>query len=74
VTREARAAGGDPRRSIEERYPTKAEYLAQVRRATQALVADGYLLAEDLELVVSQASQRYELVRHPVEEPLLTGD
>ncbi len=74
VTREAREAGGDPRRSIEERYPTKAEYLAQVRRATQALVADGYLLAEDLELVVSQASQRYELVRHPVEEPLLTGD
>ena len=41
---------------IEERYPTKAEYITQVRRAAQALVADGYLLAEDLELVVSQAS------------------
>jgi len=74
VTREAREAGGDPRLSIEERYPTKAEDLAQVRRAAQALVADGYLLAEDLELVVSQASQRYELVLRPVEEPLLTGD
>ncbi len=74
VTRAAREAGGDPRRSIAERYPTKAEYIAQVRRAAQALVADGYLLAEDLELVVSQASQRYELVLHHVEEPLLTGE
>jgi hypothetical protein len=60
--------------SIEERYPTKAEDLAQVRQAAQALVADGSLLAEDLELVVSQASQRYELVLRHAEEPLLTGD
>jgi Alpha/beta hydrolase domain len=74
VTREAREAGGDPRNSIEERYPTKAEYITQVRRAAQALVADGYLLAEDLELVVSQASQRYELVLRHAEEPPLTGD
>jgi hypothetical protein len=74
ATREAREAGGDPRRSIEERYPTKAEYLAHVRRVAQALVAEGYLLTEDLELVVSQASQRYELVLRHAEEPLLTGD
>jgi len=74
VRREAREAGGDPQLSIEEHYPTKAEYLAQVRRAAQALVADGYLLAEDLELVVSQASQRYELVLRHVEKPLLTGN
>jgi hypothetical protein len=65
---------GDPRLSIEERYPTKAKYIAQVRQAAQALVVGGYLLAEDLELVVSQASQRYDLVRRHAEEPLLTGD
>jgi len=74
ATQEAREAAGDPRRSIAERYLTKAAYLAQVQQAAQALVAEGYLLAEDLELVVSQASQRYELMRRHAEEPLLTGD
>jgi len=32
-----------------------------VRRAAHALVEEGYLLAEDLELVVDQASERYGL-------------
>jgi len=45
-----------------------------VRRVAQALVAEGYLLAEDLELVVSQASQRYELMLRHAAEPLLTDD
>ena len=54
-------ARGDPRLSIAERYPTKTDYIAQVRRAAHALVEEGYLLAEDLELVVDQASERYGL-------------
>jgi Alpha/beta hydrolase domain len=62
ATRAERAARGDPRRSIEERYPSKAGYLEQVRHQAQRLVDEGHLLAEDLELVVAQASRRYELL------------
>ena len=69
ATRAERAATGDPRRSIEERYPGKAGYLEQVRLEAQRLVDQGYLLAEDVELVVDHASRRYQLLlsaREPV--------
>jgi hypothetical protein len=69
ATREERAARGDPRRSIEERYPSRARYLEQVRQEAQRLVDDGYQLAEDLELAVGHASRRYDLLaltREPV--------
>jgi hypothetical protein len=39
-------ATGDPRPSIEERYPTPEVYIAAVRRAAEQLVAQRYLLAE----------------------------
>ena len=42
--RAARAAAKDPRRSIEERYPTRDDYIEQVRAAADALVLKGYLL------------------------------
>ena len=67
--RAERAATGDPRRSIEERYPGRAGYLAEVRREAQRLIDEGYLLPEDLELVVGQASRRYELLA-PAREPV----
>jgi alpha/beta hydrolase family protein len=73
ATREARAATGDPRRSIEERYASKAAYLDQVRREALSLVDQGYLLAEDVELVVGQASRRYDLLA-PVREPVAAGE
>jgi Alpha/beta hydrolase domain len=66
--RAERAARGDPRRSIEERYPGRAGYLEQVRHEAQRLIDAGYLLAEDLELVVGQASRRYDLLA-PAREP-----
>jgi Alpha/beta hydrolase domain len=62
ATREERAEKGDPRRSIEERHPTKADYLEQVLREARRLIDEGYLLAEDLEFVVGQGSRRYELL------------
>lgn len=67
ATRDERAASGDPRRSIEERYPDKASYLDQVRREAQRLVAAGYLLAEDLDPIVGQASGRWELMAPAIE-------
>jgi hypothetical protein len=74
ATREEREKRGDPRLSIAERYPTKTDYLAQIRRAANALVEEGYLLAEDLDFVVDQAAERYELLRGRVREPLSTAD
>ena len=72
ATHGERVAKGDPRRSIEERYPSRAGYLEQVRLAARHLIDEGYLLAEDLALVVGQASRRYELLA-PADEPV-AGD
>ena len=69
ATRTERETTGDPRLSIEERYSSKDDYLGQVRRAAQALVDEGYLLAEDIETVAEQASERYDLFRNRVGEP-----
>jgi len=55
-----REARGDPRLSIEERYPTRDYYLERVREAAEDLVAQGYLLEEDVDHVVHQAGQRYD--------------
>jgi hypothetical protein len=63
ATRAEREARGDPRLSIGERYPSKTDYLARARSAAHALVEEGYLLAEDLDFVIDQAAERYELLR-----------
>jgi Alpha/beta hydrolase domain len=60
-TARARQQSGDPRPSIEERYASKAAYLELVRKAAEALIAERYLLAEDLEAIVQHAAQRYDL-------------
>jgi hypothetical protein len=62
ATEGERAAKGDPRRSIEERYPGKAAYLDQVRHAAQRLIDVGYLLAEDLERILAQSARRWDLL------------
>jgi len=63
ATREERQAARDPRRSIEERYASRDDYLERVRQAALALINERYLLAEDLEMIVSQAKQHYELLQ-----------
>jgi hypothetical protein len=47
-TKAARQASGDPRQSVEERYPTFAEYQSAVHRAIDGLVKDGLMLCEDV--------------------------
>jgi hypothetical protein len=61
-TPEARQAAADPRRSIAERYASRADYLERITQASHALVQAGYLLAEDLEEIISQAAQHYDLL------------
>ncbi|RVT99589.1 hypothetical protein EOD42_05790 [Rhodovarius crocodyli] len=55
ATRAERLANNDPRRSIEERYPTAEAYVAAVRAAAEALVADRLLLREDAAEMVEEA-------------------
>jgi len=56
TTSAERAAAGDPRPSIEERWPTGEAHVAAVRAAAEALVADRLLLAEDAAAFVAAAA------------------
>ncbi len=60
-TKSERVACHDPRPSLEERYTGRDEYAALVREHIATLVSAGYLLAEDVELVVGAALDRYDL-------------
>ncbi len=66
VTREERLASGDPRASIEERYGSREEYLERVRSCAESLVESGYVLAEDVDVLVAQGGEVYDaIVRVP---------
>lgn len=58
-----RAATGDPRLSIDERYPSRDDYLEKVRVAAEDLVSEGFLLGEDVEHVVARAGDSYDAFR-----------
>jgi len=62
VTRAARERAGDPRPSLEERYPDRTSYLARVNAAAAELVAQRYLLAADQAAVVARAMARWDAV------------
>ena len=62
VTRAERIASGDPRASIEERYASREEYLARVREYADNLVQQGYLLTEDVDVVVGQGAEVYDAI------------
>jgi hypothetical protein len=48
-TRDERLASGDPRLSVQERYPSFAHYQFQLRRAVDRLVQQRLLLCEDVQ-------------------------
>jgi hypothetical protein len=56
-TRAEREAAGDPRLSLEERYPTKEAYVAAVRKAADQLVGKRLLLKPDAEALVAEAER-----------------
>lgn len=61
-TRSEREAVGDPRLSLEERYPSKADYLAKVERSLQFLIQQRFLFETDLAPQLQQASDRWDWV------------
>ena len=60
LTSEDRARTGDARRSIEERYGSRAAYLGQVIEAALALADRGYLLAADLAPILTRAGRHWD--------------
>ncbi len=62
-TRAERLASGDPRLSLEERYHSREEYIGKYAEAASKLIAEGYLLAEDLPSLIAYANKLWELAR-----------
>jgi hypothetical protein len=60
-TAEERQANNDPRPSIKERYPTRDEYVRQIRESAERLVEQRLLLQEDLERYVVGAKSEPRL-------------
>jgi hypothetical protein len=60
-TKAEREAAGDPRLSLEERYGSREAYVAKVKAAADALVAERLLLPADAARYVAaaQASDRF---------------
>lgn len=60
-TKADRDATGDPRPSIEERYPTHEAYLEKVRDCCARLVKERLMLQEDANLMIERAKARNPL-------------
>ena len=54
------ASTHDPRRAIADRYASREAYLAGAKQATDALVHGGYLLAQDVEQVMTRMQAQWE--------------
>ena len=59
-----RAKSGDPRLSVQERYPGRDEYLAKFEQAAKSLASQGYLLPSDVPELVKRGGAEWDLV-HP---------
>ena len=57
LTASQRAASGDPRMAIAERYTSKDDYTSRIRGAAEALAQEGYLLENDIEACLEQADK-----------------
>ncbi len=55
----------DRRRSTVERYRDLDEYVVQIEAAAELLVAEGFMLVEDIERVVANGRAHYELIVGP---------
>jgi hypothetical protein len=53
-----------PRTSIAERYTNRQAYMDRVNKAGARLVADRFLLAEDLPAVVKRAGDQWDLLNN----------
>ena len=61
-TEAERRAAGDSRPSLQERYPSREDYINQLRRAADQQVAAGFLLEEDVERAMAENVGLYERI------------
>jgi hypothetical protein len=54
------AASHDPRKAIEERYPSRDAYMTTAKSVADGLVKDGYLLRQDVEQVMKRMEQQWD--------------
>lgn len=59
-TAEERQERADPRRSLEERYDSRDDYLSRVRSAATELASAGHVLEQDIDCCLSDAAERYD--------------
>ncbi len=69
ATRAQREASGDPRLSIEERYSSREDYVTRVGAVTREMVAQGYILEEDIGRIDEYASAHYDELAARTLEP-----
>ncbi len=60
TTTEERQRTNDPRPALTERYRDRTDYLTHVRAAAEALVSAHDMLAEDIDMAVRIAAERYD--------------
>ena len=60
MTRDERIASGDSRKSLEERYHDRDDYIGKVTRAALALVEARFLLVGDLPEIIANAEKHYD--------------
>jgi len=68
VNKAERRKRKDPRVSIQERYPSKDDYLEKISAAAQQLVKDGYLLDRDIAYLRNRAAQEWDYVVSPIHD------
>ena len=61
-TRQDRAKASDPRRSIEERYADRKDYVRQVTRSMESLVGQRFMLEADVPVAVRWAEEIWNAV------------
>ena len=64
-TPEERKKSGDPRLSIEERYPTKASYMARYENYVRGLASQRLLLEKDIPVELQRGEQFWEFANAP---------
>jgi hypothetical protein len=62
ATRATREASKDPRRSVEERYASRDDYLARVEQVLDALVLKRYLIYDDGPRILQRAGDEWDMV------------
>jgi hypothetical protein len=55
-----RHRSGDPRKSIEERYPSRGKYLEEYAAAARELVKQRFILEEDVAAILDRGTQEWE--------------